>query len=79
MSDIIRPASPIVQALESALTAARSGRVTSLGIVMISPLGQYSVQAAGSGEQIYVGCDVLKTQLAMQLSNPNSLRAVGNA
>ena len=46
---------------------------------MISPLGQYSVQAAGSGEQIYVGCDVLKTQLAMQLSNPTSLRAVGNA
>ena len=73
MSEIIRPTSPIVQALENALNAARSGRVASLGIVMVSPLGQYSVQAAGSGEQVYVGCDVLKTQIAMHLSNPNSL------
>lgn len=79
MSDIIRPTNPIVVALENALAAARAGRVASMGIVMISPLGQYSVQAAGSGEQIYIGCDVLKTQLAMQIANPTSLRAVGNA
>ena len=78
VSEIIRPSNPIVQALENALSAARAGRIASVGIVMVSPLGQYSVQAAGSGESIYVGCDVLKAQIGAQVTNPQALRAVGN-
>lgn len=78
MDQILRPENPVVQQLEDMLRAARAGRITSIGIVTVSPLGQYTVQASGSGEQVYLACDLLKTQLLASISRPQQLQRIGN-
>ena len=77
MSDIIHPQfanHPSIQLLEGTLAAARAGRISAIGIVSVSPLGQYSVAAAGSGEQVYVACDVLKANLIAQIADPRRMQ-----
>ena len=85
MSDnIIRPEMPncnreAVKMLENLLVEFKAGRMTSLGVVTISALGQQGFGASGlQGESVYIGLDILKQQLLMAMSKPqNIVRAAG--
>ena len=69
MSEILRPDLPNTnreaeKIVERMLHDIRQGKITSVGVVAVSPLGQISSSASGmQGEMVYMGLDMLRTNL----------------
>lgn len=54
----------LLEIAEKFVAEVRAGRVSTFGIVCISPLGQITAPAVGpNAADLYIGCDMLKSQI----------------
>lgn len=64
-------ANPIVKMLEEALVEARAGRISSLGLILATPIGGMATPWAGpQTSDIYLGCGLMQARIMMAITQP---------
>ena len=80
MDSIIRPEIPqvhpaIMQLAERLMTEVRAGRVTSIAVIVVSPLGAVTPMLVGDAAPLNLGADMIKKSVMDSMSGRPGLVA----